>query len=181
MIQVKVNRFLRVSILLAAFVIICSTAYSQRALQLTNLSSGKKLFIKEGQRIVYVLKGSTSRSKGILEKVNESSVTIAGYDFKLEELKSIGRKRKGSGFWSTSSAILGVGMIIGSIQSANSDPCPDCTDAGSSGEGWTAVEIGLGAALIGISINTTVRNSPHDVVEKWKLEIVDQATLQSNK
>lgn len=67
-----------------------------------------------------------------------------------------------------------MGLIIGSIQSSNSDPCPNCIDAGSSGEGWTAVEIGLGVAILAVGLNGAIRNSPRNVVSKWKLEIVNQ-------
>ncbi|MBL7840594.1 MAG: hypothetical protein JNJ75_10670 [Cyclobacteriaceae bacterium] len=162
-------------VLLVLLAILCSDIYAQRVLQLTKVSNGKKIILKEGYRVVYILQGNTSRNKGVIDKINESSVTIGGYDFLLSEFKAIGRKRKGSGFWSASSATLGTMFIVGAIQASQAeDPCPDCSDEGSTGEGWTAVEIGIGAALVGLSINTTTRNSPRDVVKKWKLEIIDQ-------
>lgn len=171
--KVFTSSFVRAS-LLVLLSILCSDIYAQRVLQLTKVSNGKKIILKEGYRVVYVLEGNTSRNRGVIDKINESSVNIGGYDFLLSEFKAIGRKRKGSGFWSTSSAALGTMFIIGAIQATEDDPCADCTDAGSTGEGWTAAEIGIGAVLLGLSINTTIRNSPRDVVEKWKLEIIDQ-------
>jgi hypothetical protein len=167
--------------LFVLFVICSGISQGQKALQLTNVSTDKKLVLKEGHRVVYFLQDNTSRNIGIIEKVNESSVIISGEELRLDEFKSIGRKRKGSGFLATAGYTVGTLMIIGAVQNANSDPCPSCTNESSSGEGWTFVEIGLGAALFGLGVNTTIRNSPRDVVNKWKLEIVDSSTPASLK
>jgi len=158
-------------------VLLCKpSAYSQKAIQLTNQTSGKKLLIKEGQRIQFTLKADTvpsSRHVGVLNSVTESTITVDQQVVSLEQLKSIGRKRKGSGFWSVASTVVGTGLIIGSIANSSYDPCPDCEGDDDSNAGMTVVEVGLGAAFIGLGINTIVRNSPRDLVEKWKLEIID--------
>jgi len=147
-------------------------AYSQKAIQLSK-SSGKKILLKEGDRISYFLKDTTRSVTGVVEKINQESFSVSGKEIKIENVLAIGRKKKGSAAFATLGTMAGTAIIIGAIQSANYDPCPDCIDEGTTGEGWTAVQIGLGAAIIGLSINTAVRNSRKDVTGVWKLEIVD--------
>jgi hypothetical protein len=161
-------------LLILTFVIFTiSNLYSQRQIQLTNLTSEKKLFLKVGDRVQYVLKEGGG-AIGVIKAINDNSIQVEDVVLETESLKSIGRRKKGAGFWAFTSSAVGVGLIIGSIQSANSDPCPNCIDAGSSGEGWTAVEIGLGVAILAVGLNGAIRNSPRNVVSKWKLEIVNQ-------
>jgi len=153
-----------------------SVGYAQKAVQLTNQTSGAKQLIKEGHRIQFTLKSDMPpypRHVGELNAITDSTITVDEQVVSLTELKTIGRKRKGSGFWSVASTVVGTGLIIGSIANSSYDPCPDCEGDDGSNAGMTIVEVGLGAAFIGLGINTIVRNSPRDLAEKWKLEIVD--------
>ena len=154
----------------------------QKDIQLTKVTTGKKQVLEEGYRVQYTLQANPKvHHVGILESVTDSLIIVQGDSIAFDQLKSLGRRRKGSGFWAFMGGFVGTGIIIGSIQSSNYDPCPSCIDGGSSGEGWTAVEIGLGVAIIGLGINTAVRNSPRDLVSKWKLEIIDSPDQQNIK
>jgi hypothetical protein len=173
------KRFLRISILASLLVLlICTIGYNQKALQLTNTSSGRKLLLKEGHRVSYVFQGE-SKKVGVIKEITESSVIISGTTYQISDFKSIGRKRKGSGFLSYAFSFLGTGIVIGAIQNANYDPCPSCTDAGSSGGEYTVIEVGIGLAVLGLGVNTAIRNSPKDVVTKWKIEIIDLSVATS--
>jgi hypothetical protein len=72
-------------------------------------------------------------------------------------------------------AFLG-GALIGSVIFAdNSDPCPQCTTVSVEDEGGTAgnvLAVTGGLALIGLSINTAIKNSPRDL-SVWKLEVIE--------
>lgn len=149
-----------------------NSVIAQKAVQLTRVSSGKKVVIKEGKRVIYKLKGNSDAYMGNLESVGDSTLLIGGEKVALDQLEYFGKKSKGSAFWGSTLIILGSATIVGSIASAGNDPCPDCIDEGSSGEGWTAVEVGIGVGLIGLGANTLAKNSPRDLNEKWKIEIV---------
>ena len=69
--------------------------------------------------------------------------------------------------------IVGTSVIVGSIANSSYDPCPDCEGDDGSNPGMAAAEIGLGLAILGLGVNTIVRNSPRDLTEKWKLEVID--------
>lgn len=172
--RVKVTLFLAKACFAILFILIVQSGYSQKVVRLTKISTGKTQIIKTGQRVEYTLKKNPKPNYvGVVESISEDHLVVNGKSIAKDELKSLGRKRKGSGFWMTSSTILGGMLIVGAISTASYDPCPSCIDAGTSGEGWTAVQIGLGATVLGLGINTMVRNSPRDLISKWKLEIVD--------
>ena len=175
------TRLIIALLLCIGLVVIGNTIYAQKSVQLTNLTSKKKILLKEGNRVSYFLQNSKSGTIGTIDKVEVNLITISGKDVKLDEIKSIGRRRKGSGFLVSLGTFAGVGIIVGSIQSSNSDSCPDCTDGGSSGEGWVVAEVGIGAALIALSINTAVRNSRKDVVTKWKMEVIETPPVENRK
>lgn len=145
---------------------------AQQAVQLTRSTDSKKITIKEGQRVIYKLKDETKAHIGILETVSDSSLTIDNQVIELTTFDFFGRRKKGSGFWSFFTMTVGVGMILDVALASNHDPCPSCIDAGTTGEGWTPVQVGLGLGLIALSANTTIRNSPRDLKKKWSMEIV---------
>ena len=159
--------------LVVVLLICCFPAFSQKAIQLTNITSGKKQIIKEGQRVEFTTKYDHKHYVGILHTVTVSAITIQDKTYPLDDLTSLGRRRKGSGFWAFTSGAVGAGLIIGAIANSTYDPCPDCEGDDGSNPGITAAEVGLGLAVLGLGINTVVRNSPRDLVKKWKLEIVD--------
>jgi hypothetical protein len=154
-------------------------ALSQKTIQLTNLSSGKKIYLNEGKRIQYILKDGTNFI-GVIKEIQPDAITVDEKTIDPTQLKSIGQRKKGSGFLAFAAGFVGTGLIIGAIQSSNDDPCSSCYDAGSSGEGWVAVEIGLGVGIIALGINGAVRNSPRNVLTKWKLEIVEASTVATS-
>lgn len=173
-------------LLTTAFILSVSFIYpvfsQQKEIQLTKVTTGKMQALKKGYRVEYTLRANPKvHHVGIVESVTDSLIVVQGESIAPDQLKSLGQRRKGSGFWAFMGGFVGTGIIIGSIQSSNYDPCPSCIDEGSSGEGWTAVEIGLGAAIIGLGISTAVRNSPRDLVSKWKLEIIDSPDQQNIK
>jgi hypothetical protein len=136
---------------------------AQQAVQITRHTDSKKIIIKEGQRVIYKLKDESRGHKGILETVSDSSLTIDHNVIPLSNFDFFGRKRKGSGFWSFFTMTVGVGMVLDVALASNHDPCPSCIDAGTSGEGWTPVQVGLGLGLIALSANTTIRYSARDL------------------
>lgn len=167
------------TITLTLCISLIQSAYSQKVVQLTNNATGKTKIIKQGQRVEYTLKFNPKiHYVGVIESITEEYVTVNGKSFNKDHLNSFGRKRKGSGFLAVTSSVIGAGLIVGAIASTGDDPCSGCTDEGSSGEEWVAIEIGMGLAILGLGINTAVRNSPRDLVTKWKFEIIDAPVIR---
>jgi len=161
-------------------VCISHSVFSQKALQLTNNQSGKKKYLEAGQRVEYVLNSTGRKHKvGILESVSDSVLSIQGVAIPLHDIKSIGRRRKGSGFWAFTTSFIATGLLI-DAGTPDPDPCPDCEDSGSSGDG-TGIEIGMSLVFIALCINTVDRNSPKDVVKKWMLEVIDASAVPAKK
>lgn len=149
-------------------------SFAQKAIQLTKVSTGKKHILLVGHRVEYTLKSKPQvHYIGLIDSVNETSVVIQGTKISYEELKSIGRRRKGSGFFASALGFFGAAAVVSAFKEPE-DPCPSCIDSGSSGEGLTVLGGIAGAGLLGLSINTVARNSPRDLIKKWKLEIINQ-------
>ncbi len=160
---------LALTLMLIAF---ASTA--QKAVKLSQSKSGNTIILKEGKRVVYSLTGSTTKKVGILNSINASSLVIGDEEFQISNIAKFGRRSRGNSFWSIALPILGVGVIGSTIQNANYDPCPSCTQVESSGSGNTALGVGLGLGIIGVGIITVVRNQPKDLENGWTLEVINK-------
>lgn len=174
-------------LLLFASTIILLTTYDVRAqqVQLTNTKSNRQLKpIIEGMRVKYLLKptgnGDTPVSlTGFLTKISSDELTIDGKTIKIKDLQGFGRKKKGSNFFGWLLTSLGNTIWISTVVSAGQDDTPKCTnctvyvneDASSKAGPYIFTGLGLGVAFLGI--RTLVRNAERDVVNKWKLEIVE--------
>ena len=147
-------------------------SFSQKAIQLTKVASGKKLVILTGHRVVCSVKSESKAMVGLVDMISENAVTIKGREILYDEIVAIGRRRKGSGFLTYMWGMMGAGMIISSFQGAD-DPCPNCIDEGNFGEGEAILSGITGAGLVALSFNTGVRNSPRELGKKWTLEVID--------
>lgn len=153
---------------------VSQTAFSQKAIELTNVSTGKKKIILSSHRVEFIRKEKpTERLVGRINTISETGFTIGEVTIPFEEVKAIGRRRKGSGFLSFMAGAMGAGFIIGAL--SNDDPCPDCIDAGSTGEGYTVLEVGLGLTVLTLGVVNSLNNTALDTEKKWKLAIIDQS------
>jgi hypothetical protein len=166
----------KLSVLLSFLaIILAQPAIGQKMIKLTNIETGKVLLIKSGARVAYTAKthwGSIKKAR--VTSIADSVVVLNNIPVKLHQITSIGRKRSGSGFFSTFSVIVGTSAFISGIM-PDPDPCPECIDAGSTGAGYAVAEVFLGAGLLYLGVNSIIRNTPKNV-DKWTLEIVDNTT-----
>jgi hypothetical protein len=160
-------------LLFLAFFGLSTNAEAQR-IKLTNTKSKKEVILVKGMRVVYVLK-TKSATVGTLTEITTTGMSIDGTPIAYEDLKSLGKRKKGTGFGTFALSFFG-GAIIGSVIFAdNSDPCPQCQTVSVEDEGGTAGNILAvvgGVTLIALAVNTGVKNSPRDL-SIWKLEVVD--------
>ena len=165
-------------IILALFAITVSTAtlQAQKKIKLTNNNTGKERFLTEGQRVVYLLQGKTYGEFGILNKVEDSVLTIDNKAIAISQLNGIGRRKKGGALGGAVLLTLGTGMFINAIM-PDEDPCPDCIDAGTENEGLAVVgkvlEITAATGVIYLGAKALDRNSVRDIRNRWTLEVVD--------
>lgn len=163
--------FLLVSIL----ILITSANCHAQQVKLTNRNTEKELLVKKGMRVSYVLKSKTKAVTGILNEITDTSITVDTTTVSLDDLARFGKRKKGSGFGMSVMAFLG-GAMIGSVLFAdNSDPCSQCQTVSVEDEGGTAgnvIAITGGLTLIGLAINTGVKNTPRNLTV-WNLEVIE--------
>lgn len=159
-------------LLLAATPFICEA----QQIKLVHAKSGREISLVPGTRVVYVSEASRSAKVGILKEIYQDSITVDDKILYLKDIRKIGRRKKGSGFGSFILAALG-GATIGTVLAPDPDPCPRCQTVSSPGDDgriYDVVEVGIGAALIGLAVSIGARNSARDVKSgTWQLEIVD--------
>jgi hypothetical protein len=147
---------------------------AQKKLKLVNLKTKKEIMITTGTRVGYVLKEYPKLATGILTAIEANAIDIEGKRINLIDLKSIGKKKKGSGFGSFAMAVI-AGSLIGSVLAPDPEPCSNCIviEENNGGTEGDVILVVAGSALIGLAINSGIKNTPKDVVKTWKLEIVD--------
>ncbi|MDN5217232.1 hypothetical protein QQ020_34485 [Fulvivirgaceae bacterium BMA12] len=149
---------------------------AQKKIRLTNQETGKEFFLTEGMRISYLLKDKSKSRIGILDKIDSDTITVNNELVAIVTLKSIGQKKKGSGF---GSFILGGfgSAIFFSAFTREEDPCPNCQTVSVEGEGLSAMGKALavvgGATMMVLSAKSAVKNSLRDIQTKWELDIVE--------
>lgn len=153
-------------------------SFSQKAIELTNKQSNKKRIILTNQRVVYFLKEEVTKANvGIITSITNEGFTVGDKSVAFEDLKPIGRRRKGSGFITFMASAIGVSFLVNAIVK-DEDPCPDCIDEGTTGEGYTVVEAGLGVVFVGLAVLNASHNSALKLDTKWNLVVIDQPPMK---
>ena len=151
-----------------------------KRIKLTN-TKNKILYIEKGQRIQYLIKSSsplfknTPSAVGEIQWITTDSMMVNSKSFPLSDLKSIGRKRKGSGFGAFITGAFGAIILANAVFPRPVDPCPSCTSSNVSSSDDAAgrvVQAVIGSGLAILSINTGIRNSPRDL-KVWKIETTE--------
>lgn len=170
------RNILQVRIVLILTVLLMGMHYagfSQQAIELTKVKTGKKKIILSGHRVEFRLKENPNiRLVGRIKAVSDSGFTIGDKHIPFTELKAIGRRRKGSGFLAFMSGLIGTGVIISAF--SNDDPCPDCIDANTSDEDYTVLEVGIGVTILTLGVINSVNNTSFDIQKKWRLAVIDR-------
>jgi hypothetical protein len=147
--------------------------FSQQAIELTNLKTGKKKIIVSGHRVEFRYKEKPNiRLVGRIKSISDSGFTIGDATIPFAELQAIGRRRKGSGFLAYMSGFMGTGIIISAL--SDDDPCPDCIDTNTSDQDYTALEVGFGVTILALGVVNSLNNTSLDIEEKWRLAVIDQ-------
>ncbi|MBS1506479.1 MAG: hypothetical protein JSS79_07535 [Bacteroidetes bacterium] len=160
-------------ILTFAFVFLVSWANGQKKIKLTKPDRQKPIYIENGMRIVYALHGDATYRKGVITTIDPTFFVADGKTIAYEDLAALGRKRHGSGFLQFLLGTTGFGSIISAFNPPATPSCQGCQTVSTTDDGAVAGQVLIGVALVGLSINTAVRNSAKDVTSKWKLEVVD--------
>jgi len=152
----------------------------QKALQLTNLNGGRKLLIQENNRVQCIT--NDSRYIGTLSSITDSAIVVNGNPVLLNAIQSIGRKRRGAGFFSFAEGWIAGAMLADAIfSSPNSGPsCPNCQTTSQDNTGGPVLEALAGFGVLVLAINTAGRNSPKKL-SNWKLKVVDQPETLTSK
>lgn len=158
--------------------------FAQKAIQLTNIETSKKLKpITTGTRVVYLLKPVNGKPAplpitGILSEITPSNLTINGVTVNISDLAKIGKKNKGSGIGSFLLSGFGTAIVVGAIKNQTREVQPACsgcivvTEGEDKAVAGTIILSGIGVGMNILSINKAVRNSARNLA-KWKLEIID--------
>jgi hypothetical protein len=80
---------------------------AQKKIRLTNKESNQEIFLKEGDRVKYLLNDQDGKVVGILKKVDSNQLVVDETIISLGDIKAIGRKKKGSGAGTFISAFIG--------------------------------------------------------------------------
>lgn len=158
-------------------IVIFSLDVPAQQIKLTNNKTKKELLIKKGMRVSYVLKKHKTKAViGILNEVTSTSITVDTTTVAIEDLARFGRRKKGVGFGTFALAAVGGGMIGSVVFAGNSDPCPQCQTVSVEDDGFGAlsniIAVAGGVTLIGLAINTGVKNSPRNLTV-WDLEVIN--------
>lgn len=150
-------------------------ASAQKQIKLSSTKSNKVIKLSEGSRVIYTLHTAPKPVVGILNNVQEDSITISNRTIALADLSAIGKRKKGTVVWSTLMAAFG-GAMVGSALAPDPDPCPSCQTVIVEDKGGTEGDIILvagGFTLIGLAINKAVNNSARNIANgKWTLEVI---------
>lgn len=114
---------------------------------------------------------------GHVKKITPDSISIDKSRIAITDIRSIGKRMGGTTILSALLAFGGAGLI----KSGTTDniPCPNCQTVNSDTGGDTASIIG-GVAMIGLSFVIIANNAPKNL-KKWKLEVVEQSTVNNKK
>jgi hypothetical protein len=162
------------------FIILCLASFSlvtdlqAQRIKLTNSKNQKEVILSEGMRVVYLLQSKKS-GIGTLTEITAAGITVEGTTIPYEDLKRLGRRKKGSGFGSFVMSAFGGALIGSVIFAGNSDPCPQCQTVSVEDEGGTlgnVVAVMGGVTLIALAINSGTKNSARDLAV-WKLEVLE--------
>ncbi len=147
-----------------------------QTIKLTNSKNGNQLLLEKGTRISYRLTGNYKLHKGELLEITQDSIKVKEEWVAIKNINSIGKKKKGSTFWTFISASFG-GAMIGTALAPEPDICPSCTTVIVEDNGGTAGDIIMVAAGVGlgaIAINTAIKNTPKIIADDlWHLEVVE--------
>lgn len=151
--------------------------FAQKKIKLTNTKTNKELVLEEGSRVVYTLKNKRGGKIGILNRIQEDSITVGDRTVGLQELSGLGKKKKGSGLGIILMAGFG-GSMVGTALAPDPDPCPKCHNVSTTEtEGAVvgqALFIGGGLALVGLAMRSATKNSAVNLADgRWKLEITE--------
>lgn len=154
--------------------LICATDSQGQRITLTNSKNQKELILTEGMRVVYMLH-SKKTGIGTLSEITSAGITVSDSTIPYEDLKKLGRRKRGSGFGTFVMSAFGGSLIGSVIFAGNSDPCPQCQTVSVEDEGGTlgnVVAVAGGATLIALAINSGIKNSARDLTV-WKLEVIE--------
>ncbi|MFL5728259.1 MAG: hypothetical protein ACJ75J_02125 [Cytophagaceae bacterium] len=107
---------------IVGFLLFCSQlGFAQKKIELTKISSGKQMVIKEGVRVIYVLKKGRRKRIGTLKAITDTSIQIGKNMISLKNVRSIGESPAKARALSILAAVAGGGLL-GSVESTDSVP-----------------------------------------------------------
>ncbi len=148
-------------------------AEAQKKIKLTNNQTQKVLILEQGMRVAYLLHTSFGARNGVIKTIDKSSVKVDDRSISYQELTAIGRRRRGSGAFQIFCGAIGGGAIGSSLVPAPTPQCTGCQVQSSNDTGATVAGVLAGVAIIGIGVNSIIRNTPKNVVTNWKLEVIE--------
>ena len=99
---------------LIILLIINLNVFCQSRLDFTHKSNNKKVTFKIGDQIGYVEKGFIFVKSGEIKEIKDSSIILNGKTIKIEDIKFIGHRKKGTTTIVIATALL-AGITLGGI------------------------------------------------------------------
>lgn len=154
------------SVLLLVFV-----AAKGQSIWLTNKSAGRQINIRQGMRISYALKDSHVVVVGMLQQITPDNITVDGVKVAIKDLRTIGKRKNGSGAGAALLTALGLASITAAVVGDQTDPCPQCsTQVSDRDAGGTALGFLSGAAFLAFGAHVGFNNSARNL-DKWTLTV----------
>jgi len=99
-------------IFIGVFFITTSNLFCQNHLDFISKNNKKTLSYKQGDKIGYAKKGFTIVETGILQEINDSIITVSGKLIRIEDIRLIGHRKKGTTLISIGTAAI-AGFALG--------------------------------------------------------------------
>ncbi len=152
---------------LIGFFIISTNCFCQNHLDFISKKNDKKLTFNIGDRIGYKKKGFTANRIGILQEIKDSVIIVNGKTIKIEDLKFIGHRKKGTGIISFATGFVsGFTLVYLILPKKNS-----------TAQKVTGLSISIPLLTIGEIVSW--KNRMHKVKDKYRFEVSDVQMVKS--
>jgi hypothetical protein len=148
----------------------CSAVFAQKALQLTNDRTQKKILLRDGKRVRCItMRGIYT---GRLSHITENSITVGHNVVKIIEISAIGRRMGGTDVISFLTMFMGTSAIIDNFSDSGTPNCQGCSTTVQHSSSVDVLTVLFGGSLIGFGVWMKAHNHARPL-SKWTLDVVD--------
>lgn len=159
--------------IVAILVILFSSfsVFSQSNLAIELSKKQRKIIIKEGKNVSYVLKNG-QRGSGRIKSITNETVLVRGQEFSISDV-SIIRKANGGRFVGILFMAVSASFTLVSLMPTDGSECLSC-EQGSNNNSKVAVGVGIAVASAGIGFAILESTFPREIESgKWTAKIIE--------